>query len=55
VAVYGQDLMAADRLRGGPSLTHTVSLYAFLGYCLLVFSSILALRGLVAVFRPTGR
>jgi ubiquinone biosynthesis protein len=39
-------------LHGGPSLTPRVSLYQFFGYCLLVVSSILALRVLVAVFRP---
>ncbi len=27
-------------------------LYAFLGYCLLVFAGVLALRVLVVVFRP---
>jgi ubiquinone biosynthesis protein len=39
-------------LHGGPSLTATVSLYQFLGYCLLVLSAILALRILVLIFRP---
>jgi len=39
-------------LHGGPSLTPRVSLYQFFGYCLLVVASILALRVLVAVFRP---
>ncbi|HEY5261341.1 MAG TPA: AarF/UbiB family protein [Solirubrobacteraceae bacterium] len=38
-------------LHGGPSVTHTVSLYAFFGYCLLVFAGVLALRVLVLVFR----
>ncbi|MGH2892735.1 MAG: ABC1 kinase family protein [Solirubrobacteraceae bacterium] len=39
-------------LHGGPRVTHTVSLYAFFGYCLLVFAGVLALRVLVLVFRP---
>ena len=39
-------------LHGGPSVTRTVSLYAFFGYCLLVIAAILAVRVLVAVFRP---
>lgn len=38
-------------LHGGPRVTHSVSLYAFFGYCLLVFAGMLALRVLVAVFR----
>jgi hypothetical protein len=33
-------------------VTHRVTLYAFIGYCLLVFAGILALRVLVLVFRP---
>jgi predicted unusual protein kinase regulating ubiquinone biosynthesis (AarF/ABC1/UbiB family) len=39
-------------LHGGPTVTHRVTLYAFIGYCLLVFAGILALRLLVLVFRP---
>ena len=39
-------------LHGGPTVTHRVTLYAFIGYCLLVFAGILALRVLVHVFRP---
>jgi ubiquinone biosynthesis protein len=39
-------------LHGGPRVTHTITLYAFIGYCLLVFAGILALRVLVLVFRP---
>jgi ubiquinone biosynthesis protein len=39
-------------LHGGPEVTHKVTLYAFLGYCLLVFAGILALRVLLLVFRP---
>ncbi|MGA8720832.1 MAG: hypothetical protein WB557_22705 [Solirubrobacteraceae bacterium] len=39
-------------LHGGPSVTHRVTPYAFIGYCLLVFAGILALRVLVLVFRP---
>jgi ubiquinone biosynthesis protein len=38
-------------LHGGPSVTHEVSLYAFFGYCLMVFAGVLALRVLVLVFR----
>jgi ubiquinone biosynthesis protein len=39
-------------LHGGPSVTQTVTLYAFFGYCLLVVAAILAVRVLVLVFRP---
>lgn len=39
-------------LHGGPSITRTVTLYAFFGYCLLVVAAILAVRVLVLVFRP---
>ncbi|HEX3487731.1 MAG TPA: AarF/UbiB family protein [Streptosporangiaceae bacterium] len=39
-------------LHGGPALTPRVSLYQFLGYCLLAVAAILALRVLVQVFRP---
>ena len=39
-------------LNGGPTVTHRVTLYAFIGYCLLVFAGILALRVLLLVFRP---
>jgi ubiquinone biosynthesis protein len=42
-------------LRGGPALTSDVSLYSFLGYCLLVAAAILAVRVLVQVFRPSDR
>ena len=38
-------------LHGGPALSKTVSLYSFLGYCLLVIAAILAMRVLVQVFR----
>ena len=38
-------------LHGGPSVTRAVTLYAFFGYCLLVFAGVLALRVLVLVFR----
>jgi ubiquinone biosynthesis protein len=38
-------------LRGGPALSKTVSLYSFLGYCLLAIAAILAARVLVQVFR----
>jgi ubiquinone biosynthesis protein len=39
-------------IHGGPALSKTVSLYSFLGYCLLVIAAILAVRVLVQVFRP---
>jgi ubiquinone biosynthesis protein len=42
-------------LPGGPALTSSVSLYSFLGYCLLVTAAILAVRVLVQVFRPAER
>jgi len=38
-------------LKGGPAMTASVGLYQFLGYCLLVICSLLALRVLAAVFR----
>ncbi|MBV9048679.1 MAG: AarF/ABC1/UbiB kinase family protein [Solirubrobacterales bacterium] len=38
-------------LHGGPTVTRSVSLYAFLGYSLLVCAGVLALRVLVLVFR----
>jgi len=41
-------------LHRGPRVTHTITLYAFIGYCLLVFAGILALRVLVLVFRPAA-
>jgi hypothetical protein len=34
------------------SLSKSVSLYSFFGYCLLVIAAILAVRVLVQVFRP---
>jgi ubiquinone biosynthesis protein len=36
---------------GGPMVTDTVSLYALFGYNLLVFSAVLGLRVLAAIFR----
>jgi ubiquinone biosynthesis protein len=39
-------------LRSGPAITRTVSLYPFLGWCLLAVAAILAVRVLVLVFRP---
>jgi hypothetical protein len=39
-------------LHGGPHITASVTLYQFLGYCLLVIAAILALRVLVTVLRP---
>jgi ubiquinone biosynthesis protein len=38
-------------IKDGPVMTPTVSLYQFLGYCLLVVCSLLALRVLASVFR----
>lgn len=38
-------------LHGGSTVTRRVTLYAFIGYCLLVFTGILALRVLLLVFR----
>ena len=37
-------------IKGGPVMTRTVSFYQFLGYCLLVICSLLALRVLAVVF-----
>ena len=42
-------------LRGGPVLSNTVSLYSFLGYCLLAIAAFLAVRVLVQVFRADPR
>ena len=39
-------------LHGGPRLASSITLYQFLGYCLLVIAAVLALRVLVAVLRP---
>ena len=41
-------------LHGGPRVTPTITLYAFIAYCLLDFAGILALRVLVLVFRPAA-
>ena len=38
-------------IKGGPVMTPAVSLYQFLGYCLLVICSLLALRVLAGIFR----
>ncbi|WP_262402510.1 ABC1 kinase family protein [Actinomadura sp. CNU-125] len=38
-------------LKGGPAMGAVVSLYQFLGYCMLVVCSVLALRVLVVIFR----
>ncbi len=38
-------------LHGGPRVTHSVTLYAFFGYWMLVFAGVLALRVLVVVLR----
>ena len=37
-------------LHGEPRGTHSVTLYAFFGYCLLVFAGVLALRVHVLIF-----
>jgi ubiquinone biosynthesis protein len=50
-AAAGIMAVALLALKGGPAMTGTVSLYQFLGYCLLVICSLLALRVLAAVFR----
>ncbi len=50
-ATAGLMAVAFLALRGGPAMTAKVSLYQFLGYCLLVICSLLALRVLAAVFR----
>jgi hypothetical protein len=42
-------------LHGGPTVTHRVTLYAFIGYCLLVFAGILALRVLLFCVPPPRR
>jgi ubiquinone biosynthesis protein len=53
-ATAGGMAVALLALKGGPAMTATISLYQFLGYCLLVICALLALRVLAAVFR-TGR
>jgi len=50
-ATAGIMAVALLALHGGPAMTATVSLYQFLGYCLLVICALLALRVLAAVFR----
>ena len=50
-AAAGIMAVALLALKGGPAMTATVGLYQFLGYCLLVICSLLALRVLAAVFR----
>jgi ubiquinone biosynthesis protein len=50
-ATAGLMAVAFLALRGGPAMTAKVSFYQFLGYCLLVICSLLALRVLAAVFR----
>jgi ubiquinone biosynthesis protein len=51
VATAGGMAVALLALKGGPAMTATISLYQFLGYCLLVICALLALRVLAAVFR----
>ena len=51
-ATAGLMAVALLALKGGPAMTATIGLYQFLGYCLLVICSLLALRVLAAVFRP---
>ena len=50
-ASAGGMAVALLALKGGPSMTSTIGLYQFLGYCLLVICALLALRVLAAVFR----
>ena len=50
-ATAGGMAVALLALKGGPAMTETISLYQFLGYCLLVICALLALRVLAAVFR----
>ena len=50
-ATAGGMAVALLALKGGPAMTAAISLYQFLGYCLLVICSLLALRVLAAVFR----
>ena len=50
-ATAGFMAVALLALHGGPAMTAAVSLYQFLGYCLLVVCALLALRVLAAVFR----
>jgi ubiquinone biosynthesis protein len=50
-ATAGGMAVALLALTGGPAMTGTISLYQFLGYCLLVICALLALRVLAAVFR----
>jgi len=52
-AAAGLMAVALLALRGGPAMTAKVGFYQFLGYCLLVICSLLALRVLAAVFRRT--
>ena len=52
-AAAGLMAIALLALRGGPAMTAKVGFYQFLGYCLLVICSLLALRVLAAVFRRT--
>jgi ubiquinone biosynthesis protein len=47
-------ITAMAGLHGSPALAAEVSLYSFLGYCLLVTAAILAVRVLVQVFRPSS-
>jgi len=51
-AVAGIMAVLMIGLHGGPALSKSVSLYSFLGYCLLVIGAILAVRVLAQVFRP---
>jgi ubiquinone biosynthesis protein len=50
-ATAGGMAVALLALKGGPAMTAAISLYQFLGYCLLVICALLALRVLAAVFR----
>jgi ubiquinone biosynthesis protein len=50
-ATFGVIAVQMLGLHGGPNVTHSVTLYAFLGYSLLVVAGMLALRVMVVVFR----
>lgn len=50
-ATFGVIAVQMLGLHGGPNVTHRVTLYAFLGYSLLVVAGMLARRVLMIVFR----
>jgi ubiquinone biosynthesis protein len=53
-ATFGVIAVQMLGLHGGPKVTHSVTLYAFFGYCLLVVAGMLALRVLVVFRLDTG-